>query len=79
MLSDYSKETVAEVADVHQYQQQSDAEAVEILVELIKSPDIGIEQLAAKVSKPGKPVAVSMIKGFLQFHGLLKKTSATGR
>jgi hypothetical protein len=57
----------------------SDSEAVEILVELIKSPDIGIEQLAAKVSKPGKPVAAAMIRRFLQFHDLLKKTSATGR
>jgi hypothetical protein len=79
MLSDYSKETVAEVADVHQYQQQSDAEAVEILVELIKSPDIGIEQLAAKVSKPGKQVVPAIIRRFLGFHDLLKKTSATGR
>ena len=57
----------------------SDSEAVEILVELIKSPDIGIEQLAAKVSKPGKPVAAAMIRRFLQFHDLLKKTSATRR
>jgi hypothetical protein len=57
----------------------SDSQAVEILVQLIKSPDIGIEQLAAKVSKPGKPVAAAMIRRFLQFHDLLKKTSATGR
>jgi hypothetical protein len=57
----------------------SDSEAVEILVELIKSPDIGIEQLAAKVSKPGKQVAAAMIRKFLGFHDLLKKTSATRR
>lgn len=57
----------------------SDSEAVEILVELIKSPDIGIEQLAGKVSKPGKPVAAAMIRRFLRFHDLLKKTSATRR
>ena len=57
----------------------SDSEAVEILVELIKYPDIGIEQLAAKVSKPGKQVAAAMIRKFLRFHDLLKKTSATGR
>jgi hypothetical protein len=57
----------------------SDSKAVEILVELIKSPDIGIEQLATKVSKPGKPVAAATIRRFLRFHDLLKKTSATGR
>ncbi len=57
----------------------SDSEAVEILVQLIKYPDIGIEQLAAEVSKPGKQVAPAMIRRFLRFHDLLKKTSATGR
>jgi hypothetical protein len=57
----------------------SDSQAVEILVELIKHPDIGIEQLTAKVSKAGKPVAAAMIRRFLGFHGLLKKTSVTGR
>ena len=57
----------------------SDSEAVEILVHLIKYPDIGIEQLAAKVSKPGKQVVPAMIRRFLGFHDLLKKTSATGR
>ena len=57
----------------------SDSEAVEILVELIKHPDMGIEQLAAKVSKPGKQVAAAMIRRFLRFHDLLKKTPATGR
>jgi len=57
----------------------SDSEAVEILVHLIKYPDIGIEQLATKVSKPGKQVGPAMIRRFLRFHDLLKKTSATGR
>ena len=57
----------------------SDTEAVQILVELIKHPDIGIEQLAAKVAKPGKQVAPAMIRRFLRFHDLLKKTSATRR
>jgi len=57
----------------------TDLEAVKILVQLIKHPDIGIEQLAAKVSKPGKQVEPAMVRRFLQFHDLLKKTSATGR
>ena len=49
--------------------------AVEILVHLIKHPDISIEQLSAKVSKPGKQVGSGTIRKFLQFHNLLKKTS----
>lgn len=57
----------------------ADSEAVEILVELIKHPDISIEQLSAKVSKPGKQMGAGMIRRFLQFHDLLKKTSATKR
>jgi hypothetical protein len=57
----------------------SDAEAVEILVHLIKHPDISMEQLSAKVSKPGKQVGPGTISKFLQFHNLLKKTSAIRR
>jgi hypothetical protein len=57
----------------------SDSEAVRILVELIKHPEIGIEQLSAKVSKPGKQIDPPMVRRFLRFHDLLKKTSATGR
>jgi len=57
----------------------SDSEAVVILVQLIKHPGMGIEQLAAGVSKPGKPIAPDMIRRFLEFHDLLKKTSASKR
>jgi len=57
----------------------SEAEAVEILVELIKYPDIDIEQLAAKVSKPDRQIGAAMIRRFLRLHDLLKKTSDTGR
>ncbi len=57
----------------------ADSEAVEILVHLIKHPDIGSEQLATKVSKPGKQVGPAMIRRFLRFHDLLKKTSTTGQ
>jgi len=57
----------------------TDIEAVQILVQLIKYPDLSIEQLAAKVSEPGKQIESAMIRSFLQFHDLLKKTSATER
>ena len=57
----------------------TDSEAVEILVQLIKHPGIGIEQLAAEVSKPGKQMEPDMIRRFLGFHDLLKKTSDTKR
>ena len=57
----------------------TDSEAVVILVQLIKHPDMGIEQLAARVSKPGKQIAPDMIRRFLEFHDLLKKTSVSKR
>jgi len=57
----------------------TDSESVAILVQLIKYPDIGIVQLAAKVSKPDKSVEPAMIRRFLRFHNLLKKTSVTKR
>ena len=55
----------------------SDSEAVQILVELIKHPEIDIAQLSAKVSKPGKQIGPAMVRRFLRFHDLLKKTSST--
>jgi len=53
--------------------------SAKIGVQLIKYPDLSIEQLAAKVSEPGKQIESAMIRNFLQFHDLLKKTSATER
>ncbi|MAF94153.1 MAG: hypothetical protein CMM60_11080 [Rhodospirillaceae bacterium] len=55
----------------------TDGEAIVILVQLIKHPGIGIEQLARKVSKQDKRIDPVAVRRFLQFHGLLKKTSDT--
>ncbi len=55
----------------------TDAQAVAILVQLIKHPDIGIEQLADHVSEQGQSVEPATIRRFLQFHDLLKKISDT--
>ena len=57
----------------------TDAQAVIILVHLIKHPDIGIELLSEHVSRQGQSVNPATLKSFLQFHGLLKKTSDTQR
>jgi len=57
----------------------TDAQAVIILVQLIKYPGIGIEQLAGKVSKQDKRIDPGAVRKFLQFHDLLKKTSDTKR
>ena len=57
----------------------TDAQAVVILVQLIKHPDISIEQLAERVSDQGQSVEPATIRSFLQFHDLLKKTSDTKR
>ena len=53
----------------------TDAEAVVILVQLIKHPNISIERLVLKVGQVSKQIEAEAIKRFLHFHGLLKKTS----
>ncbi len=53
----------------------TDAEAVVILVQLIKYPGISLEQLAAKFAPQGQRIAPEVLGSFLQRHGLLKKNS----
>jgi hypothetical protein len=55
----------------------TDAQAVVILVQLIKHPEAGIQQLSAHVFEQGLYVEPTAIRRFLQFHNLLKKTSDT--
>jgi hypothetical protein len=55
----------------------TDAQAVVILVQLIKHPGIDIEQLAGHVSEQGLSIEPAAIRSFLQLHDLLKKTSDT--
>lgn len=55
----------------------TDSEAIVILVQLIKHPDIGIDQLSDKVSRQGKRVHPDAVRRFLEFHDLLKKTLDT--
>ena len=57
----------------------TDQEAVMILVELLKHPGIGIEELAARVSKPSQWVEPQAVRAFLELHDLVKKTSDTRR
>ncbi len=57
----------------------SDAQAVVILVQLIKHPNSSIEQLSQRVSDQGQSVAPATIRSFLQFHDLLKKNLDTKR
>lgn len=53
----------------------TDAQAVVILVELIKHPGIDIERLSAKAAQRGFSVQPAIIEAFLRSHDLLKKTS----
>lgn len=55
----------------------TDAQAVIILVQLIKHPGIGVEQLAGKASRHDRQIAPEAVGRFLEFHGLLKKNSDT--
>lgn len=57
----------------------TDHEAVMILVELLKHPGIGIEELAARVAKQGQWVEPQAVRAFLELHDLVKKTSDARR
>ena len=54
----------------------TDAEAVLILVERIKHPDLCIEDLSKRLCKVGYPFSTEALRLFLESHGLLKKTQA---
>jgi len=56
----------------------SDEEAVLILVQYIKHPQVDLEELSQRVAKEGRTIAPSVIRRFLEHHGLLKKTADTG-
>jgi hypothetical protein len=53
----------------------TDAEAVVLLVQLIKHPGISLEQLTSKVALQGQRIVPEVLGSFLQRHGLLKKNS----
>lgn len=57
----------------------TDAQAVIILVHLIKHPGVSIDQLAEQVLKKDKQIDSDSVRRFLQFHGLLKKIADTMR
>jgi hypothetical protein len=52
----------------------TDAQAVQILVHMIKHPGIGIERLSIESAPPGKRFALDAVRHFLKFYGLVKKT-----
>lgn len=55
----------------------TDAQAIIILVHLIKHPGIRIDQLAKQVSKKDILIDSDSVRRFLQLHGLLKKIADT--
>lgn len=57
----------------------TDAQAIIILVHLIKHPGVNIDQLAEQAAKKDKQINSDSVRRFLQFHGLLKKISDTSR
>ena len=55
----------------------TDSEAIVILVQFIKHPGICVEQLAVKVSEQGCQIDYDVVRRFLKYHDLLKKTPDT--
>jgi len=51
----------------------SDAEAVEVLVEMIRRPAAGLDEVARALAARGTPVAADRIARLLERHGLAKK------
>jgi hypothetical protein len=51
----------------------SDADAIALLVQFIKHPGAGVEELAAMLAGEGKRVKPMAVKEFLERHDLLKK------
>ena len=56
----------------------SDEEAVLILVQYIKHPHIGVEELSERIARQAKRIDPSVIQNFLGHHDLLKKIPDTG-
>jgi hypothetical protein len=53
----------------------TDAQAIIILVHLVKHPGVGIEQLARQVAKQDKQIGSGAVRRFLAFHDLLTRQS----
>ena len=51
----------------------SDAEAVVILLQFIKHPNISVDELSNKITQQGKKIEPSVIRNFLEYHDLIKK------
>lgn len=52
----------------------SDAQAVTILVSLLKNPKASTEELLKIINKEHKGITITMIERLLEHHGLVKKT-----
>ena len=55
-----------------------DAEAVLILVDRIKYPESSIEQCYRRLKKKYRQISPETIRNLLEYHGILKKTTAIG-
>jgi hypothetical protein len=51
----------------------TDAEAIIVLVELIKHPADKIDQLSSRIHRKGVPISTHKINNLLTYHGILKK------
>jgi len=73
----YSLQKYALASGRHGGGMPTDQEAVMILVDLLKHPGTGIEELAARVSKQSQWIEPEAVRAFLELHDLVKKTSDT--
>ena len=70
----YNQQVQNRLQTIDRTVQITDADAVVILVALIKQPDISLDDLAQLPDLKGKAFSPAVIRTFLEHHDLLKKT-----
>jgi hypothetical protein len=55
----------------------SDAVAIRVLVEKVRTPNLSVKQLAKQLQNEGVAVTSKQIQDFFLHHGILKKTATS--
>lgn len=70
----YSKQVVQRESVNSNNFHPSDSDAIIILIQFIKNPNVSIAELSKKINMTGMQIEPNVIKCFLEFHNLQKKT-----
>lgn len=74
----YQKRENRDITTLGRYSDMTiDSTPILILVDRIKHPNTSIESCVNRLRAGGKNITITEVHGFLQYHGLLKKTPST--